>query len=316
MHGRAVGTSSDPRAQAANRVAILLGLVWLADSLLQLQHYFFTPAFAHGLYLDLMADPSWMVAVFHAVYLTEAAHAALYNWLFAGIQFLIGIAIIYPPTRRLAVWASVPWALVVWIFGENMGAIFGGFTSLFAGTFPGAVLIYPLIGLIALPRDRWHPGTSLAEACSRYRHLVAWIWTGIFSAGALLTLYAGYPGPIVLGMNIAMEAVGQVQPLGAVQTGLAWQLSPENSIWAWPIVILVCCICILVATLPWWEIRRNAVWSGFAVLAIFWVIGQGFGGFYSGGATDISSAPLFAIWLWTFWPVPDVPVPADQGLLQ
>ncbi len=74
------------------------------------------------------------------------------------IQIGIGVLLLLARRGRLSQWAavvSIAWGLVVWVFGEAFGGIFGsGLTWLFGA--PGAVLLYVVAGvLIALPERVW-----------------------------------------------------------------------------------------------------------------------------------------------------------------
>ena len=74
------------------------------------------------------------------------------------IQVGIGILLLVASRGRLSQLAgvvSVGWGLVVWVFGEAFGGIFGSGLSWLFGA-PGAVLLYVVAGvLIALPEGAW-----------------------------------------------------------------------------------------------------------------------------------------------------------------
>jgi hypothetical protein len=48
-------------------------------------------------------------------------HLVLLNAIFATIQVLLGIGIAWRPAVRVALAASIAWALGVWWFGEGLG---------------------------------------------------------------------------------------------------------------------------------------------------------------------------------------------------
>src|SRR5262249_39124182 len=50
-------------------------------------------------------------------------HVGVLNAVFAAIQVLLGLGIAWRPTRRLALAASVAWALAVWWLGEGLGGL-------------------------------------------------------------------------------------------------------------------------------------------------------------------------------------------------
>src|SRR5450755_5064595 len=78
----------------------------------------------------------------------------------SAVWIQIGVGVLLLVARRgrlsqLAGAASVSWGLVVWVFGEAFGGIFGSGLSWLFGA-PGAVLLYVVAGvLIALPERVW-----------------------------------------------------------------------------------------------------------------------------------------------------------------
>jgi hypothetical protein len=67
-----------------------------------------------------VADPAtWSAALI-------GHHTAALNASFAVIQLLLGLGIAWRPTVRLALAASVAWALAVWWLGEGLGGLLAG----------------------------------------------------------------------------------------------------------------------------------------------------------------------------------------------
>jgi cytochrome oxidase Cu insertion factor (SCO1/SenC/PrrC family) len=80
--------------------------------------------------------------------------AASAVWIQVGIGVLLLVAR-RGRLSRLAGVVSVAWGLVVWVFGEAFGGIFGSGQSWLFGA-PGAVLFYVVAGvLVALPERAW-----------------------------------------------------------------------------------------------------------------------------------------------------------------
>jgi cytochrome oxidase Cu insertion factor (SCO1/SenC/PrrC family) len=146
----------EPQARRLLRVGF--GALWLFDGILQAQ-----PQMAAGLPSQVMApgaesSPAW---VQHLV--NWGGSAWTYHPVQAGasavwIQVGIGMWLIFGVRgwpSRLAGLVSAGWGLIVWVFGEAFGGIFGaGLTVLFGA--PGAVLIYVVAGLlVALPERVW-----------------------------------------------------------------------------------------------------------------------------------------------------------------
>jgi hypothetical protein len=79
-------------------------------------------------------------------------------WLIDGligiVQVLLGISFLVLPDRwvKPVVIVSMVWALIVWYGGEGMSMLLTGQASIFTGA-PGAVLLYPLLGLAIWPRS-------------------------------------------------------------------------------------------------------------------------------------------------------------------
>jgi hypothetical protein len=80
-------------------------------------------------------------------------HVAALNAIFAVIQLLLGLGIAWRPTVRLALAASVAWALAVWWLGEGLGGLLAGTASPVNGA-PGAVLLYALLAILLWPSGR------------------------------------------------------------------------------------------------------------------------------------------------------------------
>ncbi len=146
----------EPRARRVLRVGF--GILWLFDGILQAQ-----PQMAGGLPGQVIqpaasSSPAWVqhlvnwgasIWTYHPV---EAGASTV--WIQVGIGMWLIFAVRGWPSR-LAGLASVAWGLIVWVFGEAFGSIFGpGLTVLFGA--PGAVLIYAAAGvLVALPERAW-----------------------------------------------------------------------------------------------------------------------------------------------------------------
>jgi len=159
---------AEPVARRVLRVGF--GMLWILDAVLQLQ-----AAMPLGLPSSVLqpaasSSPGWVQHVVHfgvriwTDHPVQAAAAAV--WLQLGIGALLLLA---PRGRwsRLAGLASIGWGLIVWVFGEAFGGIFGSGASWLFGT-PGAVLFYCLGGvLVALPERIWsspRPGRLILRA--------------------------------------------------------------------------------------------------------------------------------------------------------
>ena len=129
-----------------------LGLLWLADGALQLQPIMLSTRFARQI-ISPAGDgqPALVAGPVHWAARLIAAHPVTWDIPFAIIQLLLGLGLLYPRTAKLALAASLPWALGVWYLGEGLGGIASGSASLLTGA-PGAVLLYAVLALAAWPR--------------------------------------------------------------------------------------------------------------------------------------------------------------------
>jgi cytochrome oxidase Cu insertion factor (SCO1/SenC/PrrC family) len=147
---------AEPTARRMLRIGF--GVLWIFDGLLQIQ-----PAMPLGLPSQVMipasaSSPGWVQHVvswaanawtYHPV---TAAASAVWIQIGIGIWLLVAARGVW---SRLGGLVSVGWGLIVWVFGEAFGGVFGqGLTWLFGA--PGAVLLYCVAGgLIALPGSAW-----------------------------------------------------------------------------------------------------------------------------------------------------------------
>src|SRR5689334_11490100 len=130
----------DPR----RRLQLVLGGFWLLDAVLQYQSFMFTRAFARMLAESAQGNPAVIAGpVTWSARLIDHRVVVL-NAIFATIQLLLGLGIAWRPTVKIALGASVIWALAVWWLGEGLGLVLTGDASPVNGA-PGAVILYALL---------------------------------------------------------------------------------------------------------------------------------------------------------------------------
>ncbi len=283
---------------------LCLGLLWLLDAALQFQPYMFSPFFVTQLILPVANGNPGIVAssitwAGHAM----LQHAALYNAIFAMIQLLIAIGIIVPRTRKLALAASVAWAVAVWWFGEGLGGIFTGASPLVGA--PGSVIIYALIAILLWPTDKksMSPAASPAESSSLGPIGARILW---------LALWASFCYFLLLPDNRAADAVGQVVSVTDGQPG--WVTTVMNAVasvagqhgLAISIFLTILCGCAAIGVQSQRLVRPALAVA--AVVALFFWIGEGLGGILTGQGTDPNSGPVLVLLAACFWPrrVPQV----------
>jgi hypothetical protein len=154
--GQNLAAAAEPAWRRLLRVSF--GILWVVDGLLQAQ-----PKMPVGLVPQVIApaaatSPAWVQHLVTWGTSAWSAHpvlaASAVVWIQAGIGVWL-LAAATGPWSRLAGLASAGWALVVWVFGESFGAIFGPGLSWLTGA-PGAAVFYCAAGaLIALPQRAW-----------------------------------------------------------------------------------------------------------------------------------------------------------------
>jgi hypothetical protein len=128
-----------------------------------------------------------------------AEHPFAWDMVFAATQLLIGLALLIPRTARIALAASIAWALGVWFFGEGLGGMPAGGATLATGA-PGAAILYGLLAAAAWPHhDR--PTEPPADWLP-----IAWavLWVG----GAVLQAFAGEPATKTVALVTAEALIG------------------------------------------------------------------------------------------------------------
>lgn len=303
--------AADPAPVPGRRLLqVCLGLAWLLDAGLQFQPYMFGPFFVtQGIQLSAAGDPSVVASSAGWASHVMLQHIAVYNAVFAAIQLLIAVGMFFRRSLRLALGASIGWALFVWWFGEGLGGIFIGSSPL-AGV-PGAVILYALIAVLLWPADRpsgHQPsspaGSGLPGATgANLLWLILWGSYSYFlllpdnrAPGAIAQTFAatdGQPGWIVSLMNAMSELAGQ----------RGTQIS-----------VLLAVGCSLVAVgIAIKPAVKPALIAAMVLAVLFW-IAEGFGGIFTGEGTDPSTGLLLILLAWSYWPrnraldgVPGVP---------
>ncbi|HET6793138.1 MAG TPA: hypothetical protein VFH45_01775 [Acidimicrobiales bacterium] len=294
----------------------VLGCLWLLDGLLQLQPHMFTRGFfADTIGMANMGLPHPVEVL--DVHLTTllGSHPAPFNALFACLQLALGAGILWRRTTRIALAASIPWALAVWVVGEGFGGLFMPGTSMLNGA-PGPALLYALAAVLLWPATAGFEPAGSEPAGSepataggatgraparpdRRATLTVWVWVAVWAGTALLEMEwanhdaavpgaemtgaASYlPGPLGLAARVPAALVGHRGPAFAALAGLAQAA--------------VAAFAVPVAT------RRRAVAAGIALSGFYWVAGQALGAPFSGRATDPGTAPLVILLGLALWP--------------
>ncbi|MDQ2716500.1 MAG: hypothetical protein M3Z08_16470, partial [Chloroflexota bacterium] len=183
----------------------VLGVLWLIDGILQLQPQMFTMNMVNGVMKPMLnGQPGPVESSLQFIITQTTLHLIVVNLLIAIVQILLGLGflLLFDRWVKDLVIVSIVWALVVWYGGEGMSMLLTGQSSILSGA-PGAVLLYPLLGLAVWPRT---PSNTLAASTTRRagddgllsRGLLRWVLAGFWVFAALLQLQPNWwqPGQI------------------------------------------------------------------------------------------------------------------------
>jgi hypothetical protein len=277
---------------------IALGLIWLLDAALQFQPFMFTRSFVTQVIQPTTAGNPLVVA--HTVNwaaLVMLRHITAYNTVFATTQLVIAAGFFFRRTVKVALGASIVWALFVWWFGEGLGGVLTGSTP-FAGA-PGGVVLYAFIAVLIWPADRPLVDGRSSPATS-----------GLLGATAArllwLALWGSFTYFLLLPANRAPSALGQLFATTDGQPGWLITIMDQVSRLAGErgteISIAVALLCALVAIGVFAaSTLRLALTLAVALGLLFWV-SEGLGGIFTGQGTDPNSGPLLVLLAVCFWP--------------
>jgi hypothetical protein len=268
---------------------LLLGGLWLLDGALQFQPFMFSKEFFQGILgMANMGLPAPAARADHWVASLLVAHPAAWNAMFASLQVLLGLGLLYRRTAKLALAVSIPWALGVWIIGEGFGGLFMGGTSLVDGA-PGAALIYAVLAVLAWPTI----STGTRDATGR----VAWLLT--WSGSALLELQTINHAPTVPGAQINNGRFGEPGWLAWLNATGGHLIGHRGTEFAVALGVTA----VLVGVGVWWTAtRRAALAVGIALAGILGVLGQDLGAIATGHGTDPGTGPLLILLGLALWP--------------
>lgn len=335
----AVAASAQPALRLAAptdaRRWLQLGLaaLWFIAGLLQAQSYMFGTGFAKDELADAAkGNPAWIAdSIRWAAGLVHQQPVA-WNTAFFLVQLALGLGIAFRPTLRIALAASIPWALVVWWFGEGFGGLFTGSASPLSGA-PGGVLLYALLAVLLWPlgsarRDGTSagPGSGAGPGTGTVTpNFVAARPVGALAAKLIwLVLWLGLAALGLQPANLAADGLhDQVAGMGDGQPG--WVAGIVNSCadladhngTGLTIVGSVLLALIAVGGVLGGSVgdtaRRVAVIVALVASAFIWLVGQGLGGVFGGQATDLQSGPLLALVALAYWPLGAASAPASAA---
>jgi hypothetical protein len=272
------GIGSGPaRIRRISQVA--LGAIWLIDGALQCQPALFGRALITDVILPNAAGQPGIVAsplrwMGHQI----EPHVAVFNALAATLQVMIGLGLVYRRTVKPALVVSFLWAAAVWFAGEGFGGILTGAANPLTGA-PGAASLYIVVGLMVWPRQ------ADGERSAR----VAWAALWLSCAGLWLLPANDSTGSVHDAIASAPSGAGW---LSGVLDAAASATTGRGTAIAIAMAALSAAIALSILTRT---AERTFLGVAIALSLAYWVVGQGVGGILTGGATDLSTAPLVVL---------------------
>ncbi len=301
LGAEAAGAAPDVRRV----LQLALAGIWLLDAVLQYQSFMYSKAFSQMLAGTASGNPGVVASPITWDARLIEHHGVLLNTLFASGQLLLAIGIACRPTVRLALAASIAWALGVWWFGEGLGLVLTSSASPVNGA-PGAVVIYALLAVLLWPADRRpSPGRGSTAPFTAARAVGARVaralWLVLWLSLAYFALLPGNRAPQALnGMITGMES-GEPGWLAALDRAAASLVAHQGLAAS---IVLAAALAIIAAGvyLPAPAAKGTLVLA-IVVAAVIWVFGEAFGAILTGGGTDPNSGPLLALLALAYWPV-------------
>jgi len=231
-------------------------------------------------------------------------HLIAVNLFISVVQILLGLGFLFLSDRWIKelVWASIVWAVVVWYGGEGMSMLLTGQAGALTGA-PGAVLLYPLLGLAVYPRKLSADARTSDEGLLS-RKVLRWVLAGFWFFAALLQLQAYWwqPGQI-------SQTIGGMVGQGGLNTWLVDPvLTPLSNATAnietpLNIVLIVVFLALGIGLAVVKEKQLPAVLiASIVVSVVIWYCSQGFGMILTGMSTDFNSGLLLVVMALAVWP--------------
>ena len=312
---RAVTTAGWPAPDARRRrLQLVLGALWLLDAILQYQPVMFTRAFGQMLAAAAPGNP----AVVGQPVIWDARlvgqHPMALNTAFATVQLLLALGIAWRPTVRLALGASVIWALSVWWLGEGLGGVLTGTASPVSGA-PGPAVLYALLAVLLWPRDRGRavarpdgPPAPFVAARAVGAPAARALWLLLWASLAYFALLPGNRAPQALHDMLSGVSRGEPPWLASISQQGAGFLA-HRGLAASVVLAAVLAVIALGVYLPP-RAARVALALAAVVTAVISVAGQALGGILTGSSTDPGTGPLLIMVVLAFWPARG---PAGRG---
>jgi len=305
-----------PEPSARRVLRIAFGILWIFDGLLQIQ-----AAMPVGLPTQVIgpaagSSPGWVQHLVNVGASIWSEHPVTAASATVWIQVGIGVFLLVAPRgywSRAAGAVSAGWGLVVWVFGEAFGGIFGHGASWMFGV-PGAAVFYVVAGVLVALADTVWETPRLGRAVLRGMGLFllamgvlqAWPGRGFWSGQ---THAAATPGTLTA-MVRQMAQVSQPSVFSSWLRSFASFQAGHGFLVNLVVVVLLVGVgaCFLSGNL---RLVRIGVVVGAALCLADWVLVQDFG-FFGGVGTDPNSMiPTVVVFVSGYLAVVRLPVRAE-----
>jgi len=276
-----------------------LGLMWLLDAALQFQPYMFSRGFVTQIIAPAAAgNPTLIAAPIAWSARITAQHLVPANTAFAVIQLAIAFGLFFRRTTKVALAASIAWAVAVWWFGEGLGGVLAGASPL-AGL-PGAVILYALIAVLLWPTgdDRGTASLTPALGGPLGRRVPALAWLTLWTAFACYLLLPANRAPGAISQAFTTMTGGQPSWLQVPGHTLATLTAGHGQAPA----IALAALCVLTGAGIFADRLARPALILAALLGLLIWTAEGFGALTTGQATDPNTGPLLILLAACFWP--------------
>jgi hypothetical protein len=284
-------------------LTVALGVLWLLDAALQYQPYMFTTAFPSEVIASTAAgNPDWIASPVHWSAQLIASNVLLYNALFATVQLVIALGLLFTATVRIALAGSVLWSLLVWWLGEGLGGSLAGPVSPLVG-FPGAVVVYALIAVLVWPprpRPRRDPRRrSVASSGLLGINGARLVWLALWGCFAYEAVRPANR-PSGLAEAIRAMAAGEPRWLADINRVVAAALVHYGTQYSIGLAVAFALIAFSVFV-P--ALARLAIAIAIALALAIWIAGQDLGAIATGTSTDPNTGLPLALFALSYWPL-------------
>ena len=278
---------------------LALGLIWVLDGALQYQPFMFSRGFASQVIAPVgPGNPGWVAGPVAWTAAQIGSHLVLANSTFATLQLAIGLGILWPRTTRLALAASVPWAIGVWWLGEGLGGILMPTANPLTGA-PGAVIIYALLAVLLWPGRPDGDSSAVAFRGPAGALPAQLAWLVFWGALAVQCLGPAYRPPDAVADAVLGTQAGEPGWLAALDRTAGTALLGHGVVTC---LALAAVLGVVAASVFVPSIARPALVIAVGLALLIWVVPENLGGILTGSGTDPNTGPLLALLALAYWP--------------